>query len=199
MKVFSPRMTSLPMPARPDTLYWDERVGGWWNDFPRACQVCIGGRLDATPPNTPTSGPGVVACLNCGREAAEVLETRPAPPRPLTAEELAPKRGPKPKTIAPPPPRPAADLVPCADCGTPRVWKRGARCHPCLEVYRARYGTVARLVALLERGEPVRRDTLANELGVTLTALRKAVGRARERGHLVISVSPRSLVLRGTI
>ena len=60
---------------RPRVLYWSERINGWWPGVERHCGC--GGWLDATPENTPTTGPGAISCLSCGREVADVLD-RPA-------------------------------------------------------------------------------------------------------------------------
>ena len=98
MRVLTPSMTARPMAPRPTTVYWSERVRGWWPGLDRHCHSCIGGRLDATPEGAPTSGPGEVACMNCGRIVAEVLDRRPPV---ITAEQWRAlpaeqgKRGPK--------------------------------------------------------------------------------------------------------
>ncbi len=176
--VLSPRMNALPMaPKTRPTFYWCDTRDGWWPRLNRRHLDCTNGRgyLIATPPNTPTSGPGFISCLQCGVELAEVLDG-PTRPRVLPPEEPA-KRGPKPKAVTAKPRR----YQPCADCRKSTGRKGADRCRPCLSRYRSENALTSRLIVLLGHGEKVRAVDIAEAFDLTPSGVRNLVRRARKR------------------
>jgi hypothetical protein len=169
-------MTALPMAPKPRTVYWSERINGWWAGVPRRCPSCIGGHLAATPPNTPSSGPGSVSCINCSRELAEVLDG-PTRPRVLPPEEPV-KRGPKPKAVTQEKPR---RYQPCADCRCPTGRKDAERCRPCSSKRQSENALSSRLIVLLGHGMPVPAQDIGRAFDLTPSGVRNLVRRARKR------------------
>jgi hypothetical protein len=114
----APPADHAPLP----TLYWNERVSGWWPGIPTRCTRSCGGVLEAIPPGaTATRGPGVVVCATCSREVAWIETTRIIREA-LTAEDFAPRRGRPPKQQRWP-----ATACACETCGACRMrrWRNG--------------------------------------------------------------------------
>lgn len=179
----SARHTGLPMAEWPRVVYWSEREGNWWPGASRSCPSCIGGYLTATPPIAST--PGWVSCIQCGREAAPVLHTRPPAARSLP-DDGPPRLGRPPTRMGRPPGTFTAPRRRCRDCPT-MIDGDHERCRDCHNAHRFGVSAHGRLVEILEDGEPRRRDELCEALDITCHALKNAIDRARKAGYPVVN------------
>ena len=97
----TPANTVYP-PSRTRVLFWDMRNAcGWWPRLPRQCaRPHCGGSLAAEPPYGWFVGQ--IVCLNCAHplEGVEIHDAVPRPRRPLTDDEVNPRRGRPPKGVA---------------------------------------------------------------------------------------------------
>lgn len=180
-------------PVDRPVVYWSERRGTWWTGVGRRCPAC-NGALYAVPPVAETRHgvtPGRIACLLCGREAADVLDVRPPV---LTAADLAPApRGRPPKDEDAAPPKRTRKL--CPDCGVVRLSQRAVRCLDCSRRRREERAMTTRAVLALSDGRPWSAVALCELLGATPGTLRHVIRKARLRGCVIRRAARRSYVL----
>jgi biotin operon repressor len=100
----------------------------------------------------------------------------------LTPADLVPQRGPKPKA-----PKPPQRYGPCVDCREPTNRHGSERCRPCHDRLVEANATTARLVVLLGYGHPVSGRQIADALNLSLSGVRSAVKRARQKGRPIAS------------